>query len=103
DLGLVHREGGRCQRAISQGHDEAQGVTGISRVNDWQEHLAAAVVNSLADVDLTAQETVIKRSRRALLLDYLDRHGRSVRPFGGIDAAEAARRAEQLTVPVPPC
>jgi hypothetical protein len=102
DLGLVHRDGGRGQRAIGQGHDQQQGVTGVSRVDDRQEHLAAAIGNALADVDLAAQETVIERSRRALLLDHLDRHGRSVRPFGGINAAEAARRAERLAVPVPP-
>jgi hypothetical protein len=103
DFGLAHRDGGRCQRAIGQGHDQEQSVTGISRVNNWQEHLAAAVGNSLADVDLTAQKTVIKHSRRALLLDHLDRQRRSVGPLGGINAAKAARRAERLIVPVPPC
>ena len=103
DVGLGHRERGILQRALGQGHDQEQGVTGIRRVDDWQEHLAAAFGDPLADLDLAAQKTLIKCSLRALLLDHLDRHGRPVRCLGGIDATEPPGRAERLTAPVPPC
>ena len=94
-LGLSQREG-LCQRAsLSLGHDQEQGIAGIRRVDDWQEHVTSALDDSLADLDLTAQKALIKRPLRALLRDHLDCHAGPVRRFGGVNAAEAPGRAER--------